>query len=289
VRKHNPENDTTQIVCGEYYRVCLLQSGRISGMLSVNEALVRFRDAEVGMKISVVVPAFNEEKLLAASLASIRTAMAAFQSLGWESELIVCDNNSTDRTPELARAAGAVVVFEPVNQIARARNKGAEAASGGWLVFVDADSHPSRELFAETAAAIQSGKYLYGGCTVKLDQHHSVAGAGVGLWNLISRVAKYAAGSFIFCETAAFRKVGGFDNRLFASEEIDLSKKLKRLARKNGKRAAILHRHPLVTSARKMHLYTSREHFWFLFRTVIGGGRSLRSREQCHTWYDGRR
>ncbi|MDB6021936.1 MAG: hypothetical protein JWQ04_1793 [Pedosphaera sp.] len=241
------------------------------------------------MKISIVVPAFNEEKLLAASLASIRQAMGAFDERGWESELIVCDNNSTDRTPELARAAGALVVFEPLNQIARARNKGAEAAAGDWLVFVDADSHPSRELFAETADAMQSGKFLYGGCTVKLDQPHPLANVAVGLWNFISRVGKYAAGSFIFCETAAFRQIGGFDNRLFASEEIDLSKRLKRVARDQGKRATILHRHPLVTSARKMHLYTGREHFLFLLRTVIGGGRTLRSREQCHTWYDGRR
>jgi glycosyltransferase involved in cell wall biosynthesis len=241
------------------------------------------------MKISVIVPAFNEEKLLAASLSSIRHAMGAFDDQGWESELIVCDNNSTDRTSEIARDAGAVVVFEPQNQIGRARNKGAETATGDWLIFVDADSHPSRELFAETAVVMKSGKILYGGSTVKLDRHHRTASVVVGLWNFISRFGKYAAGSFIFCERAAFQKIGGFDNRLFASEEIELSKQLKRLARRSGKCGMILHRHPLITSARKMHLYTSREHFWFLLRTVIGGGRTLRSREQCHTWYDGRR
>lgn len=221
------------------------------------------------MKISVIVPAFNEEKLLAASLTSIRNAMAAFVGEGFESELIVCDNNSTDRTPEIARDAGATVVFEPVNQIGRARNKGAEAATGEWLIFVDADSHPSRELFAETAAAIKSGKYLYGGCNVKLDKHYPVAGAVTELWNWISRTWKYAAGSFIFCETAAFRKVGGFDEKLYVAEEIELSKKLKKLARKTGRRGIIFRRHPLVTSARKMHLYSSREYLRFLLRTVL--------------------
>jgi len=54
--------------------------------------------------------------------------------------MIVCDNNSTDRTAEIARAAGAIVVYEPVNQIARRRNCGAAAATGDWLIFVDADS-----------------------------------------------------------------------------------------------------------------------------------------------------
>ncbi|MBV8032234.1 MAG: glycosyltransferase, partial [Betaproteobacteria bacterium] len=62
------------------------------------------------MKLSVVVPAYNEEKLLPQCLGAIGAAMAAFE----DAELVVCDNNSTDRTAEIARAAGAKVVFEPV-------------------------------------------------------------------------------------------------------------------------------------------------------------------------------
>ena len=55
------------------------------------------------LKISIVVPAFNEEKLIECSLQSIRDASSIFSRVGWEHEIIVCDNNSTDRTPELAR------------------------------------------------------------------------------------------------------------------------------------------------------------------------------------------
>src|SRR5882724_8031196 len=227
--------------------------------------------------MSVIVPAFNEEKLIAASLGAIRSAMSVFQERGWESELIVCDNNSTDHTAELARAAGAMVVFDPVNQIGRARNMGAEAATGDWLVFVDADSHPSRELCGDVADAIATGKFLYGGSTVTMEGARGLPRMVVKLWNGISRFGNYAAGSFIFCETAAFRKIGGFDNRLFASEEIDLSRRLKRLAQGTGKRAVILHRHPMVTSARKLHLYSTGEHLKFLLRTVFGLGRALRN------------
>src|SRR5258706_12146256 len=106
------------------------------------------------MKIAVVVPAFNEEKLLPAALRSIKAAMTAFARRNWETELIVCDNNSTDRTAELAGSEGARVVFEPVNQIARARNSGAHAATGDWLVFVGADSHPSEGVLAGVAGQI---------------------------------------------------------------------------------------------------------------------------------------
>jgi glycosyltransferase involved in cell wall biosynthesis len=241
------------------------------------------------LKISVVVPAFNEEKLLAASLASIRDAMSSFTNKGWASELILCDNNSTDRTAEIARAAGAAVVFEPVNQIGRARNCGAAAATGDWLVFVDADSHPSRELFAEVAATIESGTCLFGGVTVRMAGRHFFANAFTALWNTVSRLGKYAAGSFIFCETVAFRQIGGFNNQLYASEEIDLSNRLRSLARTTGKRAVILHRHPIITSDRKVRLYSSRELFRIIFRATFIYRRTVRDREACHLWYDGRR
>ena len=60
-----------------------------------------------GVKISIVVPAFNEEKLLGASLARVNAAAEVFTRRRWEWELIVCDNNSTDRTGEIARETGA--------------------------------------------------------------------------------------------------------------------------------------------------------------------------------------
>ena len=241
------------------------------------------------MKISIVIPAFNEERLLGESLAQIKSAAGAFTQRGWEVELIMCDNNSIDRTAEIARAAGATVVFEPVNQIARARNSGAAAATGDWLIFVDADSHPSAELFADVAEQILSGLCLAGGATIRLDEHHLVAELITWTWNCASRLLKLLAGSFIFCEAATFRKIGGFSNELFVAEELDLAKRLKKLARETGKRIVILHRHPLVTSARKMKLYTAREHLRFLSRVIFSNGRMLRNRDAAHLWYDGRR
>ncbi|MGH7940248.1 MAG: glycosyltransferase [Limisphaerales bacterium] len=240
------------------------------------------------MKVSIVVPAFNEERLLADSLHCINLAAGAFQKRGWTSELIVCDNNSTDRTAEIARAAGATVVFEPLNQIARARNRGADAATGDWLLFVDADSHPGAELFVDVADAIESGQCLAGGATVRLDKNCLIGGLCILLWNVASRWRRLLAGSFIFCETATFRKIGGFSRELFAGEELELSARLWKAAKQSGKRVIILHRHPLVTSARKLELYTFREHFRLIAR-LCRNRRVLASREACHLWYDGRR
>ena len=242
------------------------------------------------MKISVIVPAFNEEKLLGASLEAIKSAAGVFATRGGGFELIVCDNNSTDRTGEIARAAGASVVFEPINQIGRARNSGAAAATAGdWLIFVDADSQPSAVFFDDVAKQILSGKYLAGGSTLQLDAKNFTANAVAGLVKWICRWMCLMAGAFIFVEAAAFRRIGGFSNKLFAAEEIDLSRRLKQLGRETGRKMIILHRHPLTTSARKLKLYTPRELLGFFVRTVLNHRRTLSSAEQAHLWYDGRR
>jgi glycosyltransferase involved in cell wall biosynthesis len=241
------------------------------------------------MKISVVVPAFNEERLLPETLPSVRGAMTAFGARGWATELIVCDNNSTDRTADIARAEGATVVFEPVNQIARARNAGAARAGGDWLVFVDADSRPSPELFAEAAAAIAQGRCVAGGSTVRLDTSSLAVRLFILVWNALSRIRSWAAGSFMFCEASAFRQVGGFSQEIYAAEEIELFRRFKRLAREKGRTIVILHRHPLETSDRKARLYAPREYLAFFLKMATSGGRVLRDRDACYPWYDGRR
>ena len=241
------------------------------------------------MKISIIVPAFNEERLLPESLSRIRAAMQAVTDAGWASELIVCDNNSTDRTAEIARAAGAQVVFEPVNQISRARNAGAARASGDWLLFVDADSYPDAGLFRNVVEVIRQGRCVAGGATVRVDTSNVIARGVVAWWNAVSRVAKWAAGSFIFCEAETFRRIGGFSEEWFAAEEIDLFRRLKREARRHRRRIVILSRHPLITSGRKAQLYTFRDAVRFYFRMLITGGRALRTSEGAFLWYDGRR
>lgn len=240
--------------------------------------------------ISVIVPAFNEEKLLAASLQAVRTAAVAFIEAGLEWELVVCDNNSADRTADIARAEGAKVVFEPINQIGRARNTGALAAQGQWLLFIDADSRPSCELLHDVAALTRRSDVLLAGTTVRLDEASLAPRLVCGVWNIASRLRRLVAGSFILVRASAFREVGGFDLQFFAGEELDLALRLQRMVgRRDRQRTIILHRHPLITSARKLKLYGKSEMGRFLLKAIFRPMKTTASREDCAMWYDGRR
>jgi len=180
------------------------------------------------------------------------------------------------------------VEFEPHNQISRARNRGAQAAGGEWLLFIDADCSPTPDLFQELKKTIARGGVLAGGSTLAAVGSPGFR-AAIRFWNALSRVTRWAAGSFIFCERSAFAELRGFSEELYASEELDLFSRLKGLARRRGKRIVILHRHPLVTSDRKLRLYGWGELAGFLSKFVFHPRRTLRSAADCQPWYDGRR
>ena len=242
------------------------------------------------MKLSIVIPAFNEEKLLPACLESVRESCEVLRSRGWGTEVIVCDNNSTDRTPQIAESFGARVVFEKINQIGRARNTGAGIAGGEWLLFVDADSLVTPRLFEDLAEMLACEDVIGGGACISIDEGARLAAKiPVLLCNTASRLFKYAAGSFLFCRRAVFERLGGFNLELYAGEELDLSYRIKQVARKDAKRFTILSRGRLRTSMRKLELYSMTEWFMTLVRMIVRYRGTTGNRDACFIWYDGRR
>ncbi len=241
------------------------------------------------MYLSIVIPAFNEARLIQQSLHSVATSIAANQRSGFTSEIIVVDNNSTDNTAELARLAGATVVFEPINQIGRARNAGAAHATGDWLLFLDADSLLSPGLLAEILQLIESGKYVGCGSTLRMDGLPWWAGMTLRFWTTVSVLCRWAAGALVVCRRDAFQQVGGFDQELYALDEIRLSKQLKQWGRRQGLQFTILTGHPLETSSRKVALYSGREIAVQIFRIFFLPKRTLQDKKHLSVWYDGRR
>ena len=241
------------------------------------------------MKLSIIIPAFNEAKLIGGCLQSVFHAVQEIKEEGFETEVIVVDNNSRDETGRLAAAAGAQVVFEPVNQIARARNAGAANATGDWLLFIDADSWLASETLRQMLDRIHSGRFVGGGALIALEPIPPLVKFALGIWNGFSRLAKVAAGSFIFCRADAFRAVGGFGEHLYAAEELDLTWKLRKWGKSQGLHMTILTHTRHTSSGRKFALYTPREQFQYLFRILFFPRRTLTDPKQLEYFYGGRR
>lgn len=241
------------------------------------------------MKLSVIIPAFNEEQLILHCLDSVSQSLKVIERADFSYEIIVVDNNSTDQTAKLARSTGARVVFEPINQISRARNAGAAIATGDWLLFVDADSLLNPGMATDILKLIDSKRYVGCGSLMKMPQSTWWGTAILQLWSAISITCNWASGALVVCRTDAFRDVGGFDQTLYAADEIYLSGLLKRWGRQRHLKFTILKRHPLITSARKLKLYSGWEMAKQCLKVILSPRSALHDKKKLPIWYDGRR
>jgi glycosyltransferase involved in cell wall biosynthesis len=232
---------------------------------------------------AVIVPAFNEAEELPRTLEAIRAAMATQAFAG---EIIVVDNNSSDDTAVGAREHGADKgVFEAINQIARARNAGAAVSQTRHLIFVDADTRISQSLLAESLHMLESGGFVGGGSIIQFEGEISAVGRfGIGVWERISKLTNTAAGSYLFCRADAFEAVGGFDERLYASEEIRLSRLLKKWGRRKGLAFKIISGSPAQTSARKLQWYSGPQILGWVFFMMFFP-LAVRWQKLCGFWY----
>lgn len=96
-------------------------------------------------KLSVVIPALNEEKAICAVLKEI--PVKKLKALGYDTEVLVIDNGSTDKTPHLAKSNGANVIIQPVRGYGNAYKAGFANASGDIIATGDADlTYPFKDL-----------------------------------------------------------------------------------------------------------------------------------------------
>lgn len=166
--------------------------------------------------ITVIVPALNEEGVIAGALESL-----SCQGGAWEA--IVVDGGSTDRTREVARRYARVMASGRGR--ARQMNAGTEAAKGDIFLFLHADSRLPPGALAEVGRAVEGGA-VGGGFRLRLE--------GGRLYGLISRLASlmarlegiYLGDHAIFVARSAFTAVGGF-REMALMEDVDLCRRLK--------------------------------------------------------------
>lgn len=231
--------------------------------------------------LSFIVPAYNEELELPSTLAAITRAAA--DSGNAEHELIVVDDGSTDRTAQIAREAGAQLVSINRRQIAASRNAGARAAGGDVLFFVDADTRIRATHITGAITALAAG---YSGGSAHIQTDGDLPWWGRLFLSLLCTVyfaVNLGAGAFLFTTRQNFAAAGGFDEQFFVGEEVYFSQALKKLGRFKILREAVL------TSGRKLRMYSAGEVFSQLFAILIRGKRAARSRDRLALWYGGKR
>lgn len=101
-------------------------------------------------RITVVIPAFNEERFIGACLASLQR-----QDYAGDHDVIVVDNNCTDRTAAIARSFGATVITETTPGVCHARQAGTENATGDIIVSTDADTVFPTDWLSRIAASFE--------------------------------------------------------------------------------------------------------------------------------------
>ena len=231
--------------------------------------------------LSFIVPAYNEERELPRTLASISHAA---QAAGQPFEIIVVDDASTDATARIATAAGAGTVRGHFRQIAKARNAGARSARGDDLFFVDADTVIAPSHITGALTALKSGCAGGGARVVPEDPVPMWGRLFVRIFSLFYfSLFQLGAGAFLFTTRENFRAIGGFDDQLFAGEEIYFTLALKKIGRFK------LLREPIITSGRKLRMHSAAFILKRTFSLIVAGKRGVLSREKLDLWYDGKR
>ena len=215
------------------------------------------------MKLTVIIPAFNEQAYLATTLDSIEIAADRLRSQCDVSiEAIVVDNNSTDATARIAESKGAKVVHEPEQGIARARNAGARCAQGDVLVFIDADVTVPPALFEVIHDAMSAPACVGGGFDVEYRPESLIVRLYLLGWRLLGRVMGMVQGAAQFCRWDAFNRIGGYDETAWIGEDVDFYWALKRLARRIGGNVAFIREPRACPSSRRFDK-------WPLWKTLV--------------------
>jgi glycosyltransferase involved in cell wall biosynthesis len=185
------------------------------------------------VKISVIIPAFNEEKFLGNCLLSLKE-----QNFN-DFEIIVVDNNSTDKTAEIAKKFGVILVSEKNQGVAFARNKGAKVAKGEILAFTDADTILPKNWLSRIQEEFENNKELvaFGGSCEFYSGPISARLASKFLLKPFLFLDKFFSGGFnlMGCNMAikkeVFLKVGGFNEKLKLNEDVEISYRLRKLGK----------------------------------------------------------
>jgi glycosyltransferase involved in cell wall biosynthesis len=225
-------------------------------------------------RISLVIPAHNEEQYLTRLLDSVDVARARYAHGTDHIEVVVVDDASTDATAQIAEARGCVVVRVEERRIAAARNAGARAARGEILSFIDADSRIHPETFNAIDAELASEAIVGGTTGTRFERSslgircsHGMLLVMGTLLRLImrERPSHQVDAGVVFCRKDDFDTIGGYNEERSFAEDVQFLMDLSRRGRRKGQRLSRGTGTPAMFSTRKFDKYGD----WHFFRAPL--------------------
>lgn len=215
------------------------------------------------MTISVIVPAYNEERYLGETLKSIQRATEMLlEKDSVPTEIIVVDNESTDYTSDVALSFGASVVKETKRNIATVRNAGARAAKGDVLVFIDADTIMPAELLWRINQLMASSVCFGGAVDTDYRPAKPMVKIYLPLWRILGKLAGMAQGATQFCRREVFVSLAGYDESIYMGEDVDFHWRLNQFAKRQNGHVCFIEDVQVVPSTRRFDQ-------WSFWRTLI--------------------
>lgn len=215
------------------------------------------------MLISIIVPAYNEEKYIGTTLGSIKRAQhRLLKERGVPAEIIVVDNDSTDSTADIARSFEAQVLHEPTHNVAKVRNAGARQANGDLLVFVDADVVVPPGLLCRVHEVMSDEACLGGAVDTNYQPARYSVKIYLRMWRLIGQAAGMAQGATQFCRKDIYASLHGYDETLYMGEDVDFYWRLKRSAKSSSGYVRLIDDIQVSPSSRRFDE-------WFIWRTLV--------------------
>lgn len=195
------------------------------------------------MKISFVIPAYNEEDYIGDCLKSVKQELINKQI---ESEIIVVNNASSDKTEEIAKSfEGVKVVYEAQKGLVPARNAGYKASSGDIIANIDADTKLTKgwvdtvikEFGKDPKLAALSGPFIYHDVSKKMRRIVRVFYYYVYYLYFVNRFilrvgSVLQGGNFVF-RKSYFEKINGYNLKEFTfyGEDADIAIRLNKVGR----------------------------------------------------------
>jgi len=220
------------------------------------------------MRISVIIPAHNEEKYIGNCLDSINKAKEMFSK---EVEIIVVLNRCTDKTEQISLSKNAKVIKEDSRNLSKIRNAGVKASTGEIIATIDADSIMSPDVLFEIDKALTSEKYIGGGIKIKPERYSVGIFLTYTIVNFLMFLTQMSAGLF-WLYRKDFDMIGGFNEKLSIAEDIDFVKRLKIHGKKRGLKLRKLPKGNIITSCRKFDRFGD----WHVFKFIFLESRKLR-------------